>query len=219
MALTFGICLLGIGRAVLWQDELATVSAGTRSLPDLARLCAHVDGVLAAYYVLVHVWVSAFGASPVSVRLPSALAMSAAAGVTAVLGARPFDRRAGLLAGLVLAGLPAASWVGQEARPSAITFLLVAVSTLLLVRAVDRPVTRRWALYGLAIVALGTMQLTTTVLVLAHVPTDKKIRFRIGLDAYLPPAARPAHPHASGSAASAPAPTHRRPSGRRRSKR
>ena len=167
-AITLGHCLLGIQRAVLWQDELATVSAATRSLPDLVRLCTHVDGVHAAYYLVMHFWTVLFGTSPLAVRLPSALAMATAGGITAVLGERLFNRRAGLLAGLILACSPPVSWIGQEARPYALTFLLVAVSTLLLLGAINRPRSRRWVQYGLSLVALGTTQLTATVLIGAH---------------------------------------------------
>jgi len=165
---TLAVCLAGIQRPVLWQDELATLSASTRSLYDLVRLSAHRDPVLAPYYALIHVWTELFGASPTSLRLPSALAMAAAAGVTAVLGGRLFDRRAGLLAGLVVAFIPAVSRYGQEARPYAVTFLLASVSTLLLVRAMDRPDAWRWVLYGAGIIGLGSLQITAVVLVGAH---------------------------------------------------
>jgi mannosyltransferase len=167
-ALTLAICLTAIQRPVLWQDELATVSASTRSLYDLVRMSARVDAVVAPYYTLMHLWTMLFGASPVAVRVPSALAMAAGAGMTAVLGARLFGRRAGLLAGLVLAFVPAVSKYGQEARPYALALLLAAVSTLLLVQAMAEPRPRRWAAYGLSVAALACAQLIALLLVAAH---------------------------------------------------
>jgi hypothetical protein len=39
--LTLLFCLFGIGHPVLWQDELATLSASTRSVEDIFRLARH----------------------------------------------------------------------------------------------------------------------------------------------------------------------------------
>lgn len=167
-AVTLAVALVRVGHPVLWQDELATWSATTRSLPDLVRLGTHEDGVLLAYYALVHLWVSVVGASPVTLRVPSALAMAASAAVVALIGARLSGRRAGLLAGLVLAALPSVSAYGQEARAYALAVLLAAVSTLLLLRWVERPSTARTVAYAAAIVALGAVQLTAVLVVLAH---------------------------------------------------
>jgi len=167
-ALALVICLAGIGHQALWQDELATLTASTRSLTALVDLAREVDAVLAPYYAVMHAWTKVFGASPVALRVPSALAMAATAGVTALLGARLFNPRAGLLAGLLLAVVPAVSAFGQDARPYAIVFVLAATSTLFLLHAIERPRAWRWTLYGLAVSALGAAQVTALALVGAH---------------------------------------------------
>jgi mannosyltransferase len=161
-------CLAAIGHQVLWQDELATFTASTRSLDELIQLAKERDAVIAPYYALMHLWTEVFGSSPVSLRIPSALAMAGAAGVTALVGARMFNPPAGLLAGLLLALLPVASEFGQEARPYALAVLLAAVSTLMLLRALERPTAARWGLYALALAALGATQLTGLFIVGAH---------------------------------------------------
>jgi mannosyltransferase len=143
--------------------------ASTRSWPDLVRLSAYVDAVVAPYYAVMHLWTELFGSSPFALRLPSALAMAAAAGVTAVLGGRLFGPTAGFLAGLVLAFVPAVSKFGQEARPYALALLLATVSTLFLVEAMADPRPRRWAAYGLAVAALGAAQLVAVLLIGGHV--------------------------------------------------
>jgi mannosyltransferase len=160
--------LMAIGHQVLWQDELATFTASTRSLDDLVQLAKERDAVIAPYYALMHLWTEVFGASPVALRVPSALAMATAAGVTALIGARLFNPRAGLLAGLLLALLPTVSEFGQEARPYALAVLLTAEATLLLLWAMERPGTRRWSLYALSLAALGAAQLTALFIVGAH---------------------------------------------------
>lgn len=165
---TLLVCLVDLGRPALWQDELATWSATTRSLPGLVQLVMHVDGVLVGYYALMHGWVALVGVSPVALRLPSAVAMAATTAVVAVIGSRLFGRRAGLLASLLLAALPAVSTYGQEARAYALTMLLAATSTLLLLRLVERASWGRALAYGLGLGALGASQLTAVLLVGAH---------------------------------------------------
>ena len=160
--------LLAIGHQVLWQDELATFTASTRSLHALAELARQRDAVLAPYYAFIHVWIDLFGTSPTALRIPSALAMAAAAGITALIGARLFDPGAGVVAGVLLAFLPEVSKYGQEARPYALAVMLCALSTLLLLRGLERPTPARWTLYGLSLAALGTAQLTGLFIVGGH---------------------------------------------------
>ena len=124
--------------------------------------------MLASYYAFMHLWTDAFGASPLALRIPSALAMAGSAAVTALIGARLFNPTAGLLAGVSLALLPVVSEFGQDARPYALTLLVAALSTLLLLRALDRPEPARWSLYCVSLVGLGATQLTGLFIVGAH---------------------------------------------------
>jgi mannosyltransferase len=167
-AVTLVVCLIGIGSSPLWQDELATWSATNRSLPELARLSAHKDAVLTPYYALMHVWTSVVGFTPVSLRLLSAIAMSAAAGVLAALGARLWGRGRGLFAGFMLAALPAVSYYGQDARPYALVVLAAVAGTAALVGALADARRGLWAAYAGCLIALGALQLTALTLVAAH---------------------------------------------------
>ncbi|MEU7573907.1 glycosyltransferase family 39 protein [Micromonospora sp. NPDC049240] len=165
---TLAITLVGLGHAQPWRDELATWSAATRPLPDLARLTRTIDAATGPYYLLMHGWTALAGTSPAALRLPSALAMAATAALTARLGARLAGDRAGLLAGLLFAVLPATSRYGQEARPYALATLLAVLATLLLVDALCRPSRRRWAGYAVAVAALGLLHLIALTLLAAH---------------------------------------------------
>ncbi|MFY1624783.1 glycosyltransferase family 39 protein [Micromonospora sp. WMMD723] len=158
----------GINRAQPWRDELATWSAATRPVGDLARLTGTVDAATGAYYLVVHGWTGVFGDSVAALRLPSVLAMAGAAGLTAVLGRRLFGAPAGLLAGLLFAVLPGTSRYAQEARPYALVTLLAVLATVLLVGALDRPGRLRWAGYAAAVTGLGLAHLLALTLLAAH---------------------------------------------------
>lgn len=165
---TFLICLAAIDHQVLWQDELSTVSAASRSLGDLGRLVDGRDAVLGVYYALIHVWTDIAGVTPLALRLPSAFAMAIAAALVALIANRLFGPRAGLAAGLLTAVTPAVSAFGQEARPYAFALMLATLATWLMLRAIERPTWPRWLLYGLGLIALGYIQLTAIALVAGH---------------------------------------------------
>ncbi|AXO36528.1 hypothetical protein MicB006_4259 [Micromonospora sp. B006] len=165
--LTLAVTLAGIGHAQPWRDELATWSAATRPLSDLARMTRTIDAATGPYYLLMHGWTAVAGTSPTALRLPSALAMAVAAALTGRLGAVLVGRRAGLLAGLLFAVLPATSRYGQEARPYALATLFAVLATLLLVEALRRPGRWRWARYAAAVAALGLLHLLALTLLAA----------------------------------------------------
>jgi mannosyltransferase len=146
VAALVALCL-GLWRltgAGLWFDEAATVSSAERSVPQLWHMTAHVDATHGVYYLLMHFDFALFGASPQTLRLPSALAGAATAGLLAATAGRLANRRAGLLAGLFWAVLPQISRYMQEGRSYAMVSLCVVAAAYCL--------TRRWWV-GLAVAA------------------------------------------------------------------
>ncbi|MFI5487423.1 glycosyltransferase family 39 protein [Micromonospora echinaurantiaca] len=206
--LTLLVTVAGIDRAQLWRDELATWSAATRSVGDLVRLTGTIDAATGPYYLVMHGWVAVVGDSVTALRLPAALAMAAAAGLTALLGQRLGDARAGLLGGLLFAVLPGTSRYGQEARPYALATFLAVLATLLLVEALRRPGWARWAGYAAAVAALGLTHLIALTLLAAHAVAVLAAR-RTPDRAGLPAAAVPGRPGTTGdpTSTSGPAPT------------
>lgn len=157
-----------LGMPSYWRDEAATLDAQARSVPALLRMLTNVDAVHGAYYLLMWPIVHAFGTSEVVLRLPSLLAMTAAAVGVAALGRRLHSTRAGLLAGLVFAVLPQVSRYAQEGRSYAFVLACAVLASYLLVRAVDQP-GHRWRLgYGGAIAALGLLNLFGLLLLVGH---------------------------------------------------
>ncbi|MGW5671088.1 glycosyltransferase family 39 protein, partial [Micromonospora sp. NPDC003776] len=166
--LTLVVTLAGIGHAQPWRDELATWSAAPRPVRDLVRLAGTIDAATGPYYLFMHGWTALFGTSPTALRLPSALAMAAAAGLTARLGERLVGAPVGLLAGLLFAVVPDTSRYGQEARPYALATLLAVLATLLLADALRAPTWRRWTGYAVVATALGLTHLIAVTLLVAH---------------------------------------------------
>ncbi|MGO1051539.1 glycosyltransferase family 39 protein [Crossiella sp. CA198] len=160
---------IGLGGAQLWRDELASWSAARRTVGELLAMTANADAFYLPYYLFLHYWMAIFGDSEVALRLPSLLAAAGTAAVVAALAGRWFGTRAGWCAGLLFALVPMVTRMAQEARPYAFVMLFIALSTYLLLRALDEPSWRHWAGYGVALAAVGLTQLTAFAIVAGHV--------------------------------------------------
>ncbi|HYF27611.1 MAG TPA: glycosyltransferase family 39 protein [Baekduia sp.] len=142
----------------LWVDEAATalvLDAG--SLGDLLQAIADQESTPPLFYLLTWPLVQAFGDAEWVLRLPSALCGIATVPVLAAVGARLGGPRAGLATGLLAAVNPLLVWFSQEARAYALLVLLVALSLLAALRALERPGAGRLAAWGV----VGGLALTT----------------------------------------------------------
>jgi mannosyltransferase len=160
--------LWGIDGPSYWRDEADTVSAVSRSLPQLIRLLGHVDVVHGLYYLLLWPVARVAGTGEIATRLPSALAMAAAALGIAAIARRLASRRAALCAGLLFAALPEVSVQGHDARPYAMITAAAVLASYLLVCVADDPRPARLAGYGMSLVLLGYLHLFALLLVPAH---------------------------------------------------
>ena len=179
-AVTLAVMLWGIRTPSYWGDEVDTVSAVSRSLPQLIRLLGHTDAVHGLYYLLLWPVAQVAGTGEVATRLPSALAMTAAALGVSAIGRRLRSRRAALCAGLVFAALPAVTRQGHDARPYAMLTAAVVLASYLLLGLTDDPRPGRFAGYGLALVLVGYLQVLGLLIVPAHAITLLSWRSRGG---------------------------------------
>jgi mannosyltransferase len=166
--LAFLIGIVGVGRPSFWADEAATISASTRSLPDLARLVTSVDAVHAAYYVLMHAWFQIVPPTEVWSRVPSCLACGGAAAGVVVLAKMLADRPTALAAGAFFAVLPRTTWAAIEARSFALSALAAVWLTVVLVAAVRRNSARLWILYALLLFVSSVLYIFVVFMVLVH---------------------------------------------------
>jgi len=118
-----------------WGDEAASVMSAERSFPSLFGMLGNVDAVHGVYYVFLHGWIDLFGASELSTRLPSAIAIGIGAAGTVRLAR--FFSGTGVAAGggLIFAILPRVTYMGAEARSTAIATAIGVWLTVLLVHA------------------------------------------------------------------------------------
>ena len=166
--LTLALGFYQVGRPELWRDELSSWSFGTRPLSSLIATARHTGATQLAYYLLLHVWITAFGDSVDAMRALSVLAMAGAAACVTAVGRRLAGTRAGLCSGLVFALVPSVSRFAQEVRFYSLEVLAAMLATLLLMRALDRPSARRWAAYAACLAVLGYIDLVALSVVAGH---------------------------------------------------
>ncbi len=156
---------------------------GIASVPgsQILRILGESDLRDVAYQTFAWGWAYVAGTSDFALRVPSVVAMAAAAGLTAALGTRLANPRVGILAGLTLAISPTASRWGQDATSTALTLCLSVLATLLLVRLFDAPRWPRYVAYGVSVAVLGLSDPVALVLLPVHGVLVLTLRWRAGL--------------------------------------
>ncbi|MFF4621494.1 glycosyltransferase family 39 protein [Nonomuraea jabiensis] len=176
MSLLAGIAAFtGTGSATLNGDELATISAASRSLSGMWELARHIDGHFLPYYLFMHLWIKA-GTAELWLRLPSAVGIGVAAWFLVDLGRRLHSTRAGVIAAAVFAILPSVSYFGAFARSYAFAAAAVAFSFWALHRAVERSEVRRWVVYGVAVALVCSTHLFAVLVLPAQLLLVRRAR-------------------------------------------
>ncbi len=162
--------LVAVGSWVpsLWTDEAATISAATRSVPDLWRMVHTIDAVHGTYYLFMHGWISVFGQSGLALRAPSAIAVGVATAGVYLLAVRLGWASSAPVAAVAFVLLPRVAWMGIEARPFAFATAAGVWATLVLLVAVDRRRARWWVLYGALVAVAILLNLYLVLLLGAH---------------------------------------------------
>jgi len=114
----------------LWFDEGFSVGWAEKSYHEILRLTFTEEPNPPIYLFFLKAWISAFGDSEFSLRLPSALFGTASVAMLASIGARFLSFRIGLLAALAAATVPMQLEFSQEAR----SYTLLCLLSLITVR-------------------------------------------------------------------------------------
>jgi mannosyltransferase len=166
--LTVTLSAAGSARPSLWFDEAATISAATRSVPELGRMVANIDAVHGLYYLLMHGWYTVFPATEFTSRLSSALAAGTAAAGVVTLGKQVSTRTVAVTAGVVFAVLPRVTWAGMETRSYALCMAAAVWLTVFCVHTA-RCGRRWWWLVYAAFLAVAVLLNVFNVLIIpAH---------------------------------------------------
>ena len=170
---------IGMWRPSFWTDEAATLSAVRRDLPALMEMLGSIDAVHGAYYFIMFGWTRIFGFSELALRLPSLLAVSAAALVMVELGRKLSSVHLGLVAAALLVLMPRTQYAATDARSYALTLLGAVVASYLLVSIREDPSAVKWVIYAATGLLAVSLSFYCIFLYVAHAVTvlwDAKLR-------------------------------------------
>lgn len=139
-------------RFYYWIDEGLSVGIASHPLMHIPSLLGQ-DGSPPLYYMLLHVWMSAFGSGEVATHLLSLLFALLIIPISYWAGASLFDRRAALICAVLAAGAPYLTTYGQETRMYAQLGLLSLIASAAFVHAFVRRHRRHLGVFALALTA------------------------------------------------------------------
>jgi 4-amino-4-deoxy-L-arabinose transferase-like glycosyltransferase len=122
-----------LGRAY-WIDEGISIGIASHHLSQIPALL-HEDGSPPLFYLLLHVWIRAFGTSEIATHALPLLVSLACIPVGYWAGREVFGRRAGLVAAALMATNPFLNWYSTETRMYPLVVLLSTVGLTLAWRA------------------------------------------------------------------------------------
>jgi mannosyltransferase len=152
------------------QDEAATLSAVRRPFGSMMSVLGHIDAVHGAYYLIIHLVVK-IGTSETILRLPSVLAIAAAAWFTAAIGRELAEAWTGLACGLLFAVTPITTEYAHDARPFAMVTGLAVLTSYRFVIFVRTGKRQDAVWYGAALAACGFMNIFGMLLIAGHAAT------------------------------------------------
>lgn len=141
-----------ISKASIWHDEGYTMMLAPQS-PGMILARTARDVHPPGHYLVLHYWMELFGASEVAARSLSAVFMLGTALVLYFIVKRLFGKKPAQLAVLLIALGPFVVRYGQEARMYAQVAFLLAMATLMMVKAVQDRKTSDYYLYGVFMAA------------------------------------------------------------------
>lgn len=178
LSLTAFFSFLHLGRNSLWLDEAYSVSFAMAGWDRFWNIIIHKEANSSLYFVLLKVWVAAFGDSEFAVRSLSAFFAVAAVGIIGVIGMQLFSRKIAFTAAVMLSLNSFFIQYAQEARGYMLLLLLTACSLYLLLQAVLKE-KYRWILLGIVnglilyTSFLGFLALTAEAVTLLFLPPGK----------------------------------------------
>jgi len=139
-----------LGESLVGDEMYAFAETNDRGLLDvLERVREGGENSPPLYFLLA--WLPMqLGDPTVLIRLPSLVLGTAAVPLVYLIGVRTVGRTAALIATAVIALSPFAIYYSSEARPYGTLMFCVALSTLLLLRAIESGRPRWWVLYAIA---------------------------------------------------------------------
>ena len=164
---SLALSTIALGSRSLTTAEAASLEAADRPLGTVISAIVHDEPGRAGHLLLLRL-ATTLGSDEWVIRLPSAIAVSLAAGLLVILGTMLLGRVAGIVAGVALAANAGVVEASREARPAALGILGIVGATLLFLVALERGGGWRWVPYAIAAAILPLTHPLAAAVLAAH---------------------------------------------------
>ena len=147
--LLFGLVLRIVSlNQSLWLDEATTALVSKMSLGDIFTKFLPGDFHPPFYYILMKGWVSLFGSSEISLRIPSVVFGLGLVFFVYLIAKKLFDKKTAVISSLLTASSGLLIYYSQEARMYMLAAFLVAAVFYVFLE-------KKWVLFSILLVLLG----------------------------------------------------------------
>ena len=164
--------------------EVEWVLQSGRQWRDLVPIW-HADASGSVYLALLKGWLHVGSAERVA-RVPSVVAVALTAALVYALGARLFDRSAGVAAGVLFATIAFTTGLGRNVGPLALAVLAATLATWLFVVATESRGRIAWSAYAVVAAASVYIHASCVLVLVAHAATFVVMRRTGGWRSALP---------------------------------
>jgi mannosyltransferase len=178
MALAALLGVICISCESLWLDEASSYWIARLDGGELLKVAFTLDRAMPLYYLLLHAWI-ALGTAEWILRGLSVVFAVASVGAMYRLGRTLFGRTVGFASAALLAINPVLLFFAQEARGYTLVILLTIICSAALVRAIEDPSFRWWALYGVSGVMAILAQPQAAFALIGHAVSLLFVRDRV----------------------------------------
>jgi mannosyltransferase len=142
--------LIYLGKPSLWHDEAVSVALTHMSWWDM--LTKPNEVAMSPYQVVLRLWMTLFGDSEVSLRMPSVIFSVATLPFTYALARRLAGTRVAIVTAILFAANVFSIRYAQEARSYALMTMLIVSSWVFFLRCLDTPTLPNYMAYAIAAV-------------------------------------------------------------------
>lgn len=132
----------------LWLDEATTALVSNMPFREIFTKFLPGDFHPPFYYILMKIWVSIFGSSEISLRIPSIIFGLGLTYFVYLIAKKLFGNKAGIISSLLVATSGLLIYYSQEARMYMLTALIVAVAFYYFIE-------KKWVIFSIALVLIG----------------------------------------------------------------
>jgi uncharacterized membrane protein len=166
-ALSFALATYKLGARSLWFDETFSIFYIQKDWPAFWHIIFNYEANQTLYFILLKFWIL-LGDDEATLRFLSVIFATAAIPMVYLVGKELFDKKAGLVAAILLAVNGERLYYAQEVRGYSLLLFLTICSSYMAIQCVKKPSRKWWAWYVIVNVLATHVHFFAVWIMLVH---------------------------------------------------